>query len=288
VNKDNNKLIFLQKILNSMLQELCDFLDENNIKYFLTGGTLLGAIRHKGFIPWDDDIDIGMLRDEFEKFNIISQEFTNNKYFLQTLFTDFNFVRPHAKIRLNNSKIEYENGQSGSHEGVSISIFIFDNVSNVPFVRYIHYLRIRNLLGVLNYRQKRNEKSLIFSSNALGTTKRIFVYIRSFLTFPKNMIKLKTKISNLMVKWNKSKSVYAFPYAGVYKFRKEIFLVEDLEVLKTATFLNRNYYVSNNYENYLMRVYGNYMKLPEESARFPKHGINHVEVNENNRGEHND
>ena len=71
-----------QKLLN-MLSWFHDFCEKNNLKYYILYGTLLGAIRHKGFIPWDDDIDVGMPRDDYEKFLKITFNRTFQKYFLR-------------------------------------------------------------------------------------------------------------------------------------------------------------------------------------------------------------
>ncbi len=78
----------VQKVELEILLEFDGVCKENNIKYHLFAGTLLGAIRHNGFIPWDDDIDVCMLRGDFEKFLTIGQECLGKDYFLQTYETD--------------------------------------------------------------------------------------------------------------------------------------------------------------------------------------------------------
>src|SRR5690554_4845285 len=135
------------------------FCIQNNIKYFLTGGTLLGAERHKGFIPWDDDVDIGMSRKDFIKFEELykKNKEMNSKYFLQTFFTDENFVRPHAKLILKGTKIYTSNNNRILKSGISISLFIFDKIPNNKFIRKIHYLRVKNLIRIITYKQRKKE-----------------------------------------------------------------------------------------------------------------------------------
>lgn len=73
--------------------------EENDIPYFLTCGTLLGAVRHQGFIPWDDDMDVGMLRENYEKFCRIAPEKLKPEYCWQTWYTDPNYALPFGKVR---------------------------------------------------------------------------------------------------------------------------------------------------------------------------------------------
>ena len=87
----------------NMAKEVDRICKKYNLRYSIAGGTLLGAIRHQGFIPWDDDLDISMPREDYDKFIKIAQQELGKKYFLQTWDTDKNFVFPFAKIRENNT-----------------------------------------------------------------------------------------------------------------------------------------------------------------------------------------
>ena len=120
------------KVTQQNLLDLMITLDgicrKENISYSLHGGTLLGAVRENGFIPWDDDMDIGMLRADYEKFLNVAKEKLNKKYFLQTWDTDEKFALPFAKIRLNGTKyIEHNSKNVDIHNGIYIDIFPYDN-----------------------------------------------------------------------------------------------------------------------------------------------------------------
>src|SRR5690606_2891856 len=102
---------------------------KNNIKYQLFAGTLLGAVRHKGFIPWDDDIDVCLLRKDYNKFIQACKTDLDSRSFLQTYVTDKNCIIQFAKLRKNNT-LFLESGISDckTHHGIFIDIFPLDNV----------------------------------------------------------------------------------------------------------------------------------------------------------------
>lgn len=88
----------LQKCQLNILIEFIRLCEEHNLTYYLVGGTCLGAVRHKGFIPWDDDIDVGMPRKDYDKFIQLQKEI-KKPYFIQTYKSDKNYIYNFAKIR---------------------------------------------------------------------------------------------------------------------------------------------------------------------------------------------
>ncbi len=127
-----------QETLTRLHQEQVKILDiihkfcvDNNLKYYLIGGTLLGAVRHKGFIPWDDDIDIGMPRKDYERLLKTITPYLKDKYFLQTCYTDKWYGRSFAKIRINNTIFLEQNDchVENRHHGIFLDIFPLDDTS---------------------------------------------------------------------------------------------------------------------------------------------------------------
>jgi len=264
------KVQLLQLDMAYFVKKICE---ENNIEYFLIAGTLLGSVRHKGFIPWDDDLDIGMLRKDYEKFIKIFNGFSGDKYHLQTWNTEKNYALPTAKIRLNNTKyIEQNSYNVNIHHGVYIDILPFDNVPDSSIHRKIHniktYILKRLLLSKFNYELWENNDNLkkFFYSIIKLITKFI-----SSKTLKKSLYKEMTKYNNLIT----SKVV---TFGGSYGYKKESILKSFFEESRNFIFEEKNFKSFYNYEKYLLHLYGDFNVLPPEDKRYNRHKIIKIEL----------
>lgn len=122
--KGDTKLRQLQKTELSILKRFKQICDKHHLRYYLYGGTLLGAVRHEGFIPWDDDVDVCMPYSDYEIFLNVAKKELGEDYFLQTSESDKHFVAPFAKIRLNNSTfLDSKFAKRHINHGIWIDIF---------------------------------------------------------------------------------------------------------------------------------------------------------------------
>ncbi len=150
VSAEMKKVWAVELELLEQFQKVCE---QHGLRYFASGGTLIGAVRHKGFIPWDDDIDVMMLREDYEKFLQIAPEAFEAPYFFQSVDTDKQYSRGHVQIRHSNTTaiLEHEGKWFPFNQGIFIDIFPADEVPDDPaeltaLRRRLHwYERLLNL-----------------------------------------------------------------------------------------------------------------------------------------------
>lgn len=260
----NKTIRNLQLIELNILNEVIEVCDKYNIKYFLDSGTALGALRHKGFIPWDDDIDIGMTRVNYDKFIKITQEALSNELFLQIRKTDIKSPYYFARVRKNNTTyMEWDKRNLKIHHGIYIDIFPYDNIPNNKKKRERFQIKCELLMKIYKIRSipdryKKPEKKLKWWIVAL--IRRMLHYIMCPLpiNFFENILdKTFRKYNNVETKY-----ITCLSYGGPYTFNKE-----DIFPMKNLTFENKIYSTPNNIDSYLKELYGDYMELPPKEKR---------------------
>ncbi len=250
-------LDLLRSIQLDLLHKTAVFCEKNSLRYFLCGGTLIGAIRHKGYIPWDDDIDIAMPRPDYDRF-IRSFNQPENYYQVVNLDTNKDYAYAFAKV-YDNRTILKELHYSGSI-GVYIDVFPADAVKDVIQIRKIMLLRKLLNTKKANYYNRTICKKII---NTFG----------KLLLLPFTAHQIARWIDNEARRYSfrslSMAGVIANPFGPGEMVDKSVF---DSDIYKE--FEGRNYRVPIGYDTWLRSIYGNYMQLPPEEDRVSHHTFN--------------
>jgi lipopolysaccharide cholinephosphotransferase len=234
----------LHKIEIEILDEVVRICEKHSLSYFLIGGTLLGAIRHKGFIPWDDDIDIGMPRSDYNKFVKICKTELGSDYYLQSSETDITFWLRFAKIHKNNTVfIDNYNFlvKEKDHTGIFIDIFPYDYTVKNTNIQKIQSAIIHKI------------ETFIWIKRGNQTNKKFFIKLLSKLTPYKTLHFVQNFIMFFFGKRSPCMTNWCNNETSPSDFIKNLIKVE---------FEKKMYNAFNQYDSYLTQTYGNYMQLP--------------------------
>ena len=215
---------------------------ENNIPYFLESGTLLGAVRHGGFIPWDDDIDISVMLSDYPRLRKVLQEQLPSTMVFQDTTTDPNYPMLIAKVRDTKSYFEEEYTHKLQYKGLYIDIFVLEKVPCWKWKQILDYLYGHCVRALHNYSSKADK----FRS--------AFVY-----PFAKLLVVL-TRLINKVIPTTKIS----------YQYGRKTYVQYDLKdifPLKEMSFEGYSFLVPNNPDALLKTCYGNYMQIPPEEKR---------------------
>ena len=267
----------VQGIELEIAKEVKRICDENGIKYFLDGGSLLGAVRHKGFIPWDDDLDIGMFREDYERFLEIAPKEMNKQYFLQTPYSDNNYGLFFSKVRkLGTIYIEKSSEKSKAHNEIWVDIFPYDDYPNdektrtkvikqITFYRRILYVKSGIKPWVIKNRIV--SKVSCFIGYLPYRIISLFISRKSILYRAK---KIQTKFNGLKMEYKFSQ--------GSTPCGKWIIPSIAFSSLDKVDFEDTKFTIPVGFDLFLKAGYGDYMQLPPENQRENRHNIIEVKI----------
>lgn len=237
-----------------------NFCKEHNLKYSLVYGTLLGAVRHKGFIPWDDDMDICMPRRDYDKFIELWEKNPPKGYVLQNKNNSPEFSQNFTKIRKDHTAFLYfeEETKYLYHKGIFIDIFPGDNAPDSYISRKIQYCF--SAVSLLFYRG--------FSSGSKGI---IGAIEKILLALPKKYHPTLRKWAERGVThWNNN-ATKKIVFGNTIGEASRYFDIDLFDHIQEYSFENRRYCGFANYDEVLKTQYGDYMNLPPEEDRVLKH-----------------
>ena len=244
--------------LRNMLIELKNILDENGFQYSIWAGTMLGAVRHKGFIPWDDDIDIAMRRYDYEKF----LSFLKGNDELRKRFIGYELGKQDFPfIKFINPMITVQ-APGLLDKNLWIDIFPIDNVPK----NYISYFKRQRVLNKLYWANRKSKNFELLKAALGGTTKSIFYYVGLFIArlFPsETCVSMLIKNAKSCSEEKKYRRVLAV--CGI--FENEMFPVDLMDEYETIIFEGISVKVISRYKEWLEIRYGDYMTFPPKNER---------------------
>ncbi|MCQ2440626.1 MAG: LicD family protein [Clostridia bacterium] len=257
-----------QQDLNKLHQAQLEIMDEihriclyNDIHYYIIGGTCIGAVRHKGFIPWDPDIDIGMLRNDYDRFKEICKKDLSSKFKYYDYIEKENYNRLHAIVSMKNTKLITFCDKYNKFEnlGIYVDVLPLDNAPNDIKERKRHQKIIHRCKKKINIKI-----ATVYTSNVL---KKAIKKLRSFLFFGYSLTRLNEIFDKCMRKYDNVETNYLCAMAGRYSYSKECVPKDYFGTPVLTEFEGRKYYAPAKTDEYLTHIYGDYMKIPSKEEQ---------------------
>ena len=256
----------MQEIELNVLKKIHSFCLSNNIEYFLAYGTLIGAVRHNGFIPWDDDIDIVMLRENYDKFVELFPDYASEAgLFLANPYSkDHYYPHEYSKVCDASTVLVERMSKIDSKLGVYVDVFPLDNIPNNLIARRLFHIKtrlFRRLLNAANTNFATDDyvKHYSFTKRILL---RVFHAVPIAWTF--------RQFEAMIIKYKNYNSYYVMQVEGASGavYEKSWFIRSQLH-----RFENEYFCIPNDYDKCLRKIYGDYMKMPSKDKQIPHHVI---------------
>lgn len=260
----------LQAIILETLDDVHAFCEREGLTYLLSGGNVLGSLRHEGFIPWDDDADLFMPRTDYLRFLAGFADAFPGKYWLESLEHTPEVGLPTAHIRREGTVAKLYNDLGSEHKGVSVDIFVLEDVPDKALLRNLHGLRCM-AVGLLfscrrfardaaYYRQLAKDNPSLSRTTAIKIALGRLASVRSLEWWSEH-------VSRVYGKYYLPGSTYISCPSGRLHFFGELYQREDFLPPVQAPFEGRMFNIPRHPEVYLERLYGNWRQIPPEDER---------------------
>lgn len=262
----------IKDIANGILKYIKQVCQQNNITFFLAYGTALGAVRHAGFIPWDDDIDIFMTRENYDKFASVVNEQPNSNYRLLYL-DEPKYTLPLAKVIDKRTVLHQDRQREFIPLGIYVDVFIIDNIPDAPKARSSYYKNLDFLLRYWNIFQYKRE----YPKKGVGNKLKRMVYDRI------NPRWFSVAIDKLAKKYNSkfTQQVGVMTYPGINR-QVNCFPRKWIESVTTVSFEGEEYPVFGDIDEFLTQLYGDWRSFPPIEKRVSHHAYRAHFQSENN------
>lgn len=257
--EDTTLLRKVQLTQLEIIKEIDLICKNNGIAYFLCAGTALGAVRHNGFIPWDDDLDIMLPRGDYEKLiNALSNQLSEN-YWLQSYQTDPHYWQPFAKVRKLGTVYKEKGMEAFPDErtGIWVDIFPMDYVKKKGAVTSKWF---RFWVKMISFTLRVREFKLKNSS----FSRRYTLPIGFLRVFSSDFLK---RIQEGLMQGKKEGATCFVNFASTYEVNKETYPIEWFSECVRIAFEDTELPIANGTHEYLQQLYGDYMKLPPVEKR---------------------
>ncbi len=252
-----------------MFKEIVKICEKHGLTYYVMGGTLLGAVRHEGFIPWDDDLDIGFLRDDYETFLRIAETELPEPLRLLTLHNDKQYVHLFSRVINPNIKLRRDNTVNKTVQSLWVDIFPIDGV---PFGKVGRFLWEKVIYVLRGLRNLSCFSELIDVNKEYKGLKKLVVSVGLKTNIEKflNTHLLNAALDRFLKRWNpKDTTVIGNPMGG--SWFKEVYPKDWYSEVVKLPFEDTTVNCPSGYTRILEQMYGDYMTPPPETQR-NKHG----------------
>lgn len=253
----------MQLVCTDMLRLIDKICKAEKITYFLSGGTLLGAVRHQGFIPWDDDIDVMMPRPEYERFLKAAPKYMSKRYAMVHPATTDTYHKPWIRILDKYTRAGSEEPSEDPNTTLFVDVFPVEGLPTNKLLCEIFYKKMRVYDILLKCRRRKTV-----------TIGQKFWPIKMIL-FALTRVRSATGYALAMDRAAKKRNFYQSVYAGsclvTHYGSRERCPAEVFRGSVNVTFEGDTYPAMIGYDTYLKNLYGNYMQLPPEEKRHPEH-----------------